>query len=149
MDAAIASKFVKTLQIAEGQLKRPVHMIENDVKEDKPTAKKFQTGKESLYGGQGKKPNTSNLNETKNEREPDEASTTGKYNVMSDGGLAEPRLGNMNKEVTGEDKGKLRKQNKQQKQHLKATQQQESQWTEHTGSIPYSSTPLPRTREPY
>ena len=149
MDAAIASKFVKTLQVAEGQLKRPVHMIENDVKEDKPTAKKFQTGKELLYGGQGKKPNTSNLNQTKNERESEEASTTEQHNAMIYGGLAEPRLGNMNKEVTGEDKGKLRKQNKQQKQHLKATQQQGSQWTEHTGSIPYSSTPLPRTREPY
>ena len=60
MDAAIASKFVKTLQVAEGQQKRPVHMIENDVKEGKPTANKFQMGMELiLYGGQGKKPNTS------------------------------------------------------------------------------------------
>lgn len=69
MDAAIASKFVKTLQVAEGQPKRPVHMIENDGKEGKPTANKFQTGTELLYGGQGKKPNTSNLNQTKNEQE--------------------------------------------------------------------------------
>jgi hypothetical protein len=149
MDAAIANKFAKTLQVAEGQPKRTVHMIEHDVKEDKTTANRFQTGTELLYGGQGKKPNTTNLNQSNNKRDSEEASTTEKNNVMTYGGLAEPRLGNMNKEVTGDDKGKLRKQNKQQKQHLKAIQRQESQWTEHTGTIPYNSTPLPRTREPY
>jgi hypothetical protein len=43
MDAAIANKFVTTLQVAEGQPKRTLHVIENDVKEDKQTATRFQT----------------------------------------------------------------------------------------------------------
>ena len=34
MDAAIASKFVKTLQVAEGQQKRPVHMIVTSKREN-------------------------------------------------------------------------------------------------------------------
>ncbi len=149
LDDAIANKFVKILQVAEGQQKRRVHMIENDVKEDKTTANRFKTGTELLYGGQGKITNTNNLTQSNNERDSEEASTTETHYVMNYGGLAQPRLETMNTEVTGDDKGRLRKQNKKQKQHLKAIQKQESQWTEHTGTIPYKSTPLPRTREPY
>ena len=149
MDAAIANKFFKTLPVAEGQQKGTVHMIENDVKEDKTTLNRFRTGTELLYGGQGKNTSTNNLTQSNNNRDSKETPTTAKHNVMTYGGLAEPRLDSINKEVTGDDKGKLRKQNKKRKQNLKATQIQDSQWTEHTGTVTYESTPLPRTREPY
>ncbi len=67
LDAAIANKFVKILQVAEGQQKWTVHMIEDDIKEDKTTANRFKTGTELLYGGQGKITNTNNLTQSNNE----------------------------------------------------------------------------------
>jgi hypothetical protein len=149
LDAAIANKFVKILQVAEGQQKRTVHMIKDDIKEEKTTANRFKTGTELLYGGQGKITETNNLTQSNNERDSGEGSSRETLYVMNYGGLAQPRLETMNTEVTGDDKGKLRKQNKKQKQHLKAIQKRGSQWTEHTGTIPYNSTPLPKTREPY
>ena len=102
-----------------------------------------------MYGGQGKTSTTTNLN-----------IVTELPNTMGDlndtgiagneaGGLDPPRLADTNKEATGEDRKRIRLQNKRRRQRLKATQQPKSLWTDHTGTVPYESTPMPREREEY
>ena len=69
--------------------------------------------------------------------------------VTSNEGLDQPRLDETNAEVTGDDKQKLRTQNKKRKQRRRAVQVPQSQWTQHTGQVAYDSTPLPRARGTY
>ena len=86
----------------------------------------FKTGTELMYGGQGKISTTTNLmtiTELPNER--GEVNDTGTKGNEA-GGLDPPRLTDTNKEATGEDRTRIRLQNKRRRQRLKATQQPKS-----------------------
>jgi hypothetical protein len=111
----------------------------------------FKTGTELMYGGQGKitTTTTTNLTTIKDQqlKRGDEKDTSTEENEP--GGLAPPRLADTNDEATGDDRKTIRLQNKRRRQRLKATQQPESLWTDHTGTVPYESTPMPRDRGPY
>lgn len=141
MDAAIAHKFIHTLPVAEGPQRSNGHHI---VTRDETPTTTFQPGTELLYGGQGKITSTNNLIQLNDIRESEANNIPPDY-----GGLAEPRLDDTDKEVTGDAKGLLCKQNKKQKQRQKAAQIQQSQWTVHTGQVSNNNTPIPRTREQY
>jgi hypothetical protein len=105
MDAAIARKFIHTLPVAEGPQRSTMHHI---VTRDETPKTTFQPGTELLYGGQGQITSTNNLIQL----------TKSDANIIPAEyrGLAEPRLDDMDKEVTGDDKGLLRTQNKRCKQ---------------------------------
>jgi hypothetical protein len=109
----------------------------------------FKTRTELMYGGQGKNTNNFNLT-TISAKMNDEISAINVANlVTTNEGLGQPRLDETNAEVTGNDKQKLRTQNKKRKQQLRAAQVPQSQWTKHTGQVAYDSTPLPRARGTY
>ena len=102
MDTVIAGKFIKTGLCRE----------KNDTTEDMPPHNIFKTGTELMYGGQGKITNTINLMQVTKTRETEGRATDPTTIMTKTGGLAQPLLDNTNKEVTGDNKGKLRKQNK-------------------------------------
>ena len=153
LDADIANKFIRTLGTSEAPSRGRIQAPGQDTQGDTPPPNDtFKTGTELMYGGQGKIQNTINLTRiTDNNRVcenhlfyRDECSIT-----PQSAGLAPPTLEDTNMEVTGDDRKRIRKQNKRRKQCLKANQIPQSQWTEHTGAVPHDSTPLPRTRGPY
>jgi hypothetical protein len=104
---------------------------------------------ELMYKGQGK--NTNNIILTSVTTTMDNGDTAMDKNIIRTRhrGLDQPCLEDTNEEVTGEGKHKLRTQNKQQKQRLKAAQRRHSQLTEHTVQVAYNSTPLPCSRVEY
>ena len=143
MDTIIANKFIKTLLVAEEPPKGTVRAHEHEHKGNSQPNNTFKMGTELMYGGQGKI--TSNIKLTSVTATKDnEGSVTNTSNIRTkNGGLDHPRLDDTNEEIMGDGKRKLRKQNKQCKQQLKAAQMQQSRWTEHTGQVAYKSTPLP------
>ena len=79
-----------------------------------------------MYGGQGKTSTTTNLNiVTELPNKMGDLNDTGIAGNEA-GGLDPPRLANTNKEATGEDRKRIRLQNKRRRQRLKATQQPKS-----------------------
>ena len=152
MDTAIANKFIKTLSVAEAPSRGRVQAPGQDTKDNTPPTDTFKVGTELLYGGQGKLMSTTNLMLITDNSRAFEGDITDQKTISirpAIEGLAPPTLEDPNKEVTGDDRKQLRKQNKQRKQRLKAEQALNSQWTEDKGAVSYESTPLPRTREPY
>jgi hypothetical protein len=152
MDTAIANKFIKTLATAEAPSRGRVQAPGQDIKGNTPPTDTFKTGTELMYGGQGKLTSTTNLTLINDDSRAFEEDVTDKGTCSitpAVEGLAPPTLEDTNKEVTGDDRKRIRKQNKRRKQRLKAEQAPHSQWTVHTGAVPHNSTQLPRTREPY
>jgi hypothetical protein len=149
MDTIIVSKFIKTLSVAEGPPTGSEQAQLHERESDRPPSDIFKTGTELMYGGQGKNTNNFNLMPVNAQRN-DETSDIKLDNVTNTNeGLDQPRLGETNAEVTGEEKRKLRTQNKKRKQRLRAAQVPQNQWTSHTGQVAYESTPLPRARGTY
>jgi hypothetical protein len=150
MDTVIMSKFIKTLEVAEGPPTGPEQAQLHERESDRPPSDMFKTGTELMYGGQGKTTNNFNLTPVNAQRN-DETSAIKLLDKVTNTneGLDQPRLDETNAEVTGEDKRKLRTQNKRRKQRLRAAQVPQSQWTTHTGQVDYDSTPLPRARGTY
>jgi hypothetical protein len=149
IDCVFANKFIKTLNGKEDTTTVGVQAAQHVDQGEPSKTNIFKTGKELLYGGQGKFNSNSNLT-LNNETIRDNGDVTTTVPALTGlKGLEPPRLEDTNREVTGEDKGRLRKQNKHCKRRQKATQQHGTQWTEHTGMVAYNSTPLPRTREPH
>ncbi len=103
-----------------------------------------------MYGGQGKILIKNNLTTTIiTTRNNNEHAATASTLSTEHGGLDQPLLDYTNREVTGDNRCQLCKQNKKKKQQLRALQHRGSQWTDHTGTVPCDTTPLPRLREPY
>ena len=102
-----------------------------------------------MYGGQGKITNNISLTSVTATKDNGENVTNESTSRTTHGGLDHPRLDDTNEEVMGEGRHKLRKQNKQCKKRLKAAQQLQSHWAEHTGQVAYESTPLPQSRGEY
>ncbi len=150
IDCVFANKVIKTLNGKENTTTVGVQAPQHVDQGEPPKTDIFNTGKELLYGGQGKfKSNSTNLT-MNNETIRDNGDVTTTVPALTGlKGLEPPRLEDTNREVTGEDKCRLRKQNKHRKRRRKATQQHGTQWTEHTGMVDYNSTPLPRPREPH
>jgi len=152
MDTAIANKFIKTLATAEAPSRERGQAPGQDIKGNTPPTNTFKTETELKYGGQGKLTTTNltliNDDSRAFEKDVTDRDTCGCTPVVE--GLAPPALEDTNDEVTGDERKRLRKQNKRRKQRLKAEQVTHSQWMDHKGAVPpHDSTQLPRTREPY
>jgi len=102
-----------------------------------------------MYGGQGKNTNNFNLTPVSNKTNDASSATNVADLVISTEGLNQPRLDETNAEVTGDDKHKLRKQNKKRKQQRRAVQLPQSHWIQHKGQVAYNATPLSRARRTY
>ncbi len=123
MDTAIATKFIKTLSVAEAPSRGRVQAPGQGTKDSTPPTDTFKVGTELMHGGQGKLMSTTNLTIITDQRrafEGDITDTTTFSIRPAVEGLAPPTLEDTNKEVTGDDKKRLRKQNKRRKQHLMA-----------------------------
>ena len=145
-----AKKFIKTLSVAEAPSRGSVPATSQVTTSGAPPNGIFKTGTELMYGGQGKITSTTNLTTvTDTQNEMVDVLDTSTRATEPGGGLAPPRLIDTSEEATGDDRRKLRLQNKRRRQRLKATQQPQSLWTNHTGTVPYESTPLPRDRGAY
>ncbi len=150
MDTVIANKFIKTLAVAEEPPKGTAMQAQGHKQNgDSPPNNIFKMETELMYRGQCKIRNNISLTSVTATRDNRENVTNKSTSRTTHGGLDHPCLDDTNEEVTGEGKHKLRKQNKQRKQRLKAAQLLQSQWTEHTGQVAYESTPLPRSRGEY
>ena len=150
MESVIAKKFIKTLSVAEAPSRGSVPATSQVTTSGAPPNGIFKTGTELMYGGQGKITSTTNLTTvTDTQNEMVDVLDTSTRATEPGGGLAPPRLIDTSEEATGDDRRKLRLQNKRRRQRLKATQQPQSLWTDHTGTVPYESTPLPRDRGAY
>ena len=150
MESVIANKFIKTLSVAEGPSRGSVRATSQVTTSSTPPNGIFKTGTELMYGGQGKITSTTNLTTvTDTQNEMVHVRDTSMRETETGGGLAPPRISDTNEEATGDDRKKLRLQNKRRRQRLKDTQQPQSLWTNHTGTVPYESTPLPRDRGAY
>jgi hypothetical protein len=149
METVIVSKFIKTLGVVEeiptGSQRAQTHKKESD----KAPSDAFKTGKELMYGGQGKNMYNNNLTTVSAQTINKNSAITSDIATNTYEGLDQPRLDETNAEVTGDDKRRLRIQNKRRKQQLRAAQPPQSHWTVHGGQVAYNSTPLPRTRESY
>ncbi len=140
MDTVIANKFIRTLAVAEEPPKgNAVQAQEHEQKGDSQPTNIFKTGMELMYGGQDK--NTNNIILTSVTATMDNGDTAMDESIIRTRhrGLDQLHLEDTNEEVTGEGKHKLRTQNKQRKQRLKAAQRRHSQWTEHTSQVAYDS----------
>ena len=150
MDTIIASKFVRTLAVGEEPPKgSPVPAQGHEQKGESAPTDTFKTRAELMYGGQGKNTDKTSLTSIIAARDNGDTAIEDSTRRTLHKGLDQPRLEDTNDEVTGEGKQKLRTQNKKRKRRLKAAQQRHSQWTEHTGTVPSESTPLPRSRGDY
>jgi hypothetical protein len=151
IDTVFANKFVHALAETDESPRISVQASPRRTESKPPKTDTFKTGPELLYEGQGKINN--NIKLTPNTATPGEeggitnASTT--TMIMGHEGLEPPTLEDTNEEVRGDDKRRLRKQNKQQKRRLKVAQQWRSQWTMHMRQVTYESAHLPRTRVPH
>ena len=112
MDTVIASKFIKTLLVAEGPPTGSDQAQLHARESDRPPSDIFKMGTELMYGGQGK--NTNNVNLTPVIAQPNEQTSaiTLSNGTKTNEGLYQPRLEETNAKVTGKDKQKLRKQTK-------------------------------------
>jgi len=144
MDTVIISKFIKTLEVAEGLPTGPEQAKLHERESERPPSDIFNIRTELMYGGQGKNTNNFNLTPVSAKINDEISATNGADLVTSNEGLDQPRLDEMNAEVTRDDKQKLRTQNKKRKQQRRAVQVPQSQWTQHTGQVAYDSTPLSR-----
>ena len=145
LESVIANKFIKTLSVAEGPSRGSVPATSQVTTSGTPPNGIFKTGMELMYRGQGKVMSTTNLTiVTDTQNEMVDVMDISMRETETGGGLAPPRLSDTNEEATGDDRKKLRLQNKRRRQRLKDTQQPQSLWTNHTGTVPYESTPLPR-----
>jgi hypothetical protein len=137
IDTIFANKFVHALAETDESPRIMVQASPRGTGGEPPKTDTFKTGPELLYGGQGKINN--NINLTPNTATPgDEGGITTASTINTAIGhesLEPPRLKDTNKEVTGDDKRHLRKQNKHRTWRLKATQQRGGQWKEHTGQV--------------
>ena len=149
MDTVIVSKFIKTLEVAEGLPTGPEQANNHERESDRPPSDIFKTRTELMYGGQGKNTNNFNLTPVSAKMNDESSAINVADLVTSNEGLDQPRLDETNAEVTGDDKQKLRTQNKKRKQRRRAVQVLQIQWTQHTGQVAYDSTPLPRARGTY
>ncbi len=149
MDTVIVSKFIKTLSVAEGPPTGSEQDQQHERKSNTTPSDNFKTGTKLMYGGQGKNTNNVNLRPIIAQRNNQISAISLNNGTKTNKGLDQPRLDETNAKVMGEDKRKLRVQNKKRKQLLRATQAPQSQWTRHTGQVSYESTPLPRTRQTY
>jgi hypothetical protein len=144
LDAVIANKFIKTLSAIETPSRGMAPTTSEGTISGAPPNGTFKMGTELMCGGQGKITNTTNLmTVTAPQNERGDAKDTG-TEEKEHRGLAPPRLADTNEEATGEDRKRIRLQNKRRKQRLKATQKPKRLWTDHTGTVPYESTPVPR-----
>jgi hypothetical protein len=109
-------------------------------------ALEFKLSNKLLYGGKGKNKIVVNVNCTNNpSRDLDvQLCTTGGWE-----GLKPPRLEETGGAIHGDDKTKMRKENKCRWWHLKLKQIKESQWTAHQGTISHTPTPHPQTAVEY
>ena len=142
LDTVFATKFIKTLAVDDAPSQGTTTTTKGITESGTGPQDTFKPGMELMYGGQGKITNTTNLTTVTK-------TPTARTGETEYGGLAEPGLDDTGTGVGGDEKGKLRKQNKRLKQQLKAAQIQGSQWTEYTGQVPYESTTMPRTRGPH
>ena len=71
---------------------------------------------ELMYGGQGKNMHNNNLTTVSSKTSDKSSNITSDIVVNTTGGLDQPRLDKTNAEVTGDDKRRLRIQNKRRKQ---------------------------------
>ena len=102
-----------------------------------------------MYRGQGKVTSNISVISVTTTRDNGENVKNKSTNRITHGGLDHPCLDDTNEDATGDGKQTLHKQNKQRRKRLKAAQQIESHWVEHTGQVTYKSTPLPRSRGEY
>jgi hypothetical protein len=140
LESVIANKFIKTLSVAEGPSRGSVPATSQVTTSGTPPNGIFKTGTELMYRGQGKVMSTTNLTiVTDTQNEMVDVMDISMRETETGGGLAPPWLSDTNEEATGDDRKKLRLQNKRRRQHLKDTQQPQSLWTNHTGTVPYES----------
>jgi hypothetical protein len=150
MDTIIASKFVRTLAVGEEPPKESTGPAQgHEQKGESAPDTTFKTRAELMYGGQGKNTDKTSLTSITATMDIGDTAIEDSTRRTVHKGLDQPRLEDTNEEVTGEGKQKLRTQNKKRKRRLKAAQHRHSQWTEHTGTVPFESTPLPRSRGDY
>ena len=149
MDTIVANKFIKTLSVAEEPPTGSEEVQLHERESNNPPSNRFKTGTELMYGGQGKNANSVNLTPVIEPRDKQTSAIISYNATKTNEGLNQPRVDKSNDEVTGEDKQKLRKQNKKRKRQLRAMQPPNSQWTAHTGQVAYDSTPKPREGETY
>jgi hypothetical protein len=150
MDTITASKFVRTLAVGEEPPKgSPVPAQGHEQTGESVPTDTFKTRAELMYGGQGKNTDKTSLTSITTAMDNGDTAVEDSTQRTLHNGLEQPRLEDTNEEVTGEGKQKLRTQNKKRKRRLKAAQQRHSQWTDHTGTVPPESTPLPRSRGDY
>ena len=128
MNTVIVNKFIKTLKVAEGLPTGPERAQIHERESDRPPRDIFKTETELMYGGKGK--NTNNVDNLTpvSARMNDESSDINVADLVNTNeGLDQPCLDDTNAEVTGEETRKLRKQNKERKQRLRAAQIPQSQ----------------------
>jgi hypothetical protein len=116
MDTVIVSKFIKTLEVAEGLPTGPEQANIHERESDRPPSDIFKTRTELMYGGQGKNTNNFNLTPVSAKMNDEISAINIADLVTSNEGLDQPRLDETNAEVTGNDKQKLRTQNRKRKQ---------------------------------
>ncbi len=113
MESVIANKFIKTLSVAEGPSRGSVPATSQVTTSGTPPNGIFKTGMEIMYRGQGKITSTTNLTTvTDTQNEMVDVTDTSMRETEPGGGLAPPRLSDTNEEATGDDRKKLRLQNK-------------------------------------
>jgi hypothetical protein len=151
IDTILANKFVHAMAEVDESPRISVTNSPRGTVKDTPKTNIFKMGPELLYEGQGKI--NDNINLTTNTATPGEegdvinANTT--TTTMGNEGLEPPTLEDTNKDVKGDDRRRLRKQSKQRKRRLKATQQWRSQWTMHMGQVEYEPAHFSGTRVPH
>ncbi len=132
VDSVIVSKFIKTVSVAEGPPTGSEQDQQHERKSNTTPSNNFKTGTKLMYGGQGKNTNNVNLRPIIAQRNNQISAISLNNGTKTNKGLDQPRLDETNAKVMGEDKRKLRVQNKKRKQLLRATQAPQSQWTRHT-----------------
>ena len=107
MDTAIASKFIKTLSVAEAPSRGHVQAPGQDTKDNTPLTDTFTVETELIYGGQDKLISTTNLALITDNSRAFEGDITDQKTISirpAVEGLAPPRLEDTNEEVTGDDR---------------------------------------------
>jgi hypothetical protein len=104
------------------------------------TARDFTLSSKLLYGGKGKNNILVNVNYTTN---PPRNLNVQPCTMGGWEGLEPPRIEERGQAVHGDDKTKMRKENKRRRRRLKLKQSEESQWTVHQGTKNNTPTPHP------
>ncbi len=117
LESVIAKKFIKTLSVAEAPSRGSVPARSQVTTSGAPPNGIFKMGTELMYGGQGKITSMTNLTTvTDTQNDMVDVMDTSTRVTEPGGGLAPPRLIDTKEEATGNDRRKLRLQNKRRRQ---------------------------------